>query len=77
MTDRDDEPLYAIRVRGVLGEALVAAFAGLDAHVEGGDTVLVGRLPDQAALHGVLAQLESVNVELVEIRRRGVSFSHE
>lgn len=70
MSDRHKEPRYEIRVRGVLGEALLGAFLGLDARVDGGDTVLIGRLPDQAALHGVLAQLESVNLELVEIRRR-------
>ena len=70
MSDGHEEPSYEIRVRGVLGEALLGAFRGLDARVDGGDTVLSGRLPDQAALHGVLAQLQSVNIELVEIRRR-------
>ena len=70
MSERHEEPRYEIRVRGVLGEALLGALPGLDARVDGGDTVLIGRLPDQAALHGILAQLQSVNVELVEIRRR-------
>jgi hypothetical protein len=70
MSERHEEPHYEIRVRGVLGDSLLGAFLGLDAHVDDGDTVLIGRLPDQAALHGVLAQLQAVNVELIEIRRR-------
>jgi hypothetical protein len=61
---------YEIRVRGVLGATLRDAFPGLRAHEDRGDTVLKGRLPDQAALHGVLAQIESLNLELIEVRRR-------
>lgn len=61
---------YEIRVRGVLGTTLQSAFPGLRARADRGDTVLSGRLPDQAALHGVLAQIESLNLELIEVRRR-------
>jgi hypothetical protein len=61
---------YEIRVRGVLGTTLRSAFPGLRARADGGDTVLTGRLPDQAALHGVLAQIESLHLELIEVRRR-------
>lgn len=63
-------PGYEIRVRGILGSRLVAAFPDLDAIVDRGDTVLTGRLPDQSALHGVLAQIEALGLELVEVRRR-------
>jgi len=31
--------------------------------------VLHGVLPDQAALHGVLAQIEALGLELLEVRR--------
>jgi hypothetical protein len=58
-----------IRVRGVLSETLLSAFPGLDAEVEGGDTVLSGCLPDRSALHGVLAQIEALGLELLEVRR--------
>jgi hypothetical protein len=37
---------------------------------EPGETVLTGRIQDQAALHGVLAQIEALGLELIEIRRR-------
>jgi hypothetical protein len=59
---------YEIHVRGVLGETLLTAFPGLDATQRGGDTVLSGVLSDQAALFGVLAQIEALGLELLEIR---------
>ena len=68
-----DEPAravcYEIRVRGRLGETLLAAFPSLHAQVHGAETVLTGELPDQPALHGVLAQIEALALELLELRR--------
>jgi hypothetical protein len=60
---------YGIRVRGHLGETMLSAFPTLDAEVRGEDTVLRGQLPDQAALHGVLAQIAALGLELVDVRR--------
>ncbi len=59
---------YEIRVRGRLGRSMRAAFRALDADAEGGDTVLSG-IPDQAALYGVLAQIEALGLELLLVRR--------
>jgi hypothetical protein len=61
---------YEIRVRGLLGETLLGAFPGLRARADGTETMLTGPLPDQAALHGVLAQIEALGLELLEVRRR-------
>jgi hypothetical protein len=63
-----DTRRFEIRIRGVLSERLLGAFPGLDAAVDGSDTVLFGSLPDQAALHGVLAQVEALGLELLEVR---------
>jgi hypothetical protein len=60
---------YEIRVRGVLNETLLEAFPGLHATAQLGETVLVGALADQAALHGLLAQVEALGLELLEVRR--------
>jgi hypothetical protein len=60
---------YAISVRGHLGKTMLSAFPALQAHTRGGDTVLTGTLPDQAALYGVLAQIEALGLELLELRR--------
>ncbi len=64
-----NHPRYRIRIRGVLGDLLLTAFPDLQADVSGGETVLAGVLPDQAALYGVLAQIEALGLELLEVRR--------
>ena len=68
-----DEPAgvvcYEIRVRGRLGEMLLGAFPDLQAQANEAETVLTGALPDQPALHGVLAQIEALGLELLELRR--------
>jgi hypothetical protein len=67
---RESQPqLYEIHVRGRLGDTIRSAFPALRARLEGGDTVLTGSLPDQAALYGVLAEVEALGLELVEVRR--------
>jgi hypothetical protein len=60
---------YRIRVRGRLGETIRSVFPALQARASGGDTVLTGPLPDRAALHGVLAEIEALGLELLEVRR--------
>jgi hypothetical protein len=60
---------YQIRVRGRLGRTMLAAFPDLSAQTEGEDTALTGTLADQAALYGVLAQIEALGLELLEVRR--------
>jgi hypothetical protein len=40
--------------------------------VEGGDTVLTGSLADRSALFGVLAQIEALGLELLELRQIGL-----
>jgi len=60
---------YRIRVRGHLGQTIRSAFPALQARESGGDTVLTGPLPDRAALHGVLAEIEALGLELLKVRR--------
>jgi hypothetical protein len=62
---------YEIRVRGLLGGILLGAFPGLRAQADGAETVLTGPLADQAALYGLLAQIEALGLELLEVRRTG------
>jgi hypothetical protein len=69
MDDHIGPTHYVIRVRGILSDRLLTAFPGLRSRAERGDTVLAGTLPDQAALHGVLAQIEALGLELLEVRR--------
>ena len=60
---------YEIRIRGQLGEMLLGGFPGLQAQADGAETVLTGALSDQAALYGLLAQIEALGLELLELRR--------
>jgi hypothetical protein len=60
---------YEIRVRGRLGRTTRTAFPGLRAQADGEDTLLTGALADQAALYGVLARVEALGLELLEVRR--------
>jgi hypothetical protein len=62
-------PYYEIRVSGVLPPEALLDFDRLTASVEPVETVLHGPLQDQAALHGLLARLQTFGVEVLEVRR--------
>ena len=62
--------LYAIRIRGHLGDTMLSAFPALIPQWHGADTVLTGPL-DRSALYGVLAEVEALGLDLVEVRRLG------
>jgi monoterpene epsilon-lactone hydrolase len=71
----DDDPVrYQFRVSGQLGPTLLSAFPALVAREQGAETVLTGLLPDTAALYGVLAEMEALGLDLLEVRQvRGES----
>ena len=69
MNKDKDSGLYEIRLRGVLGPSLLSAFPAFAARSQDGITVLSGSLPDQAALFGVLDQVECLGLELLAVRR--------
>jgi hypothetical protein len=60
---------YEIRIRGRIGGTFRTAFPGLRARTSGNDTVLSGALADRSALYGVLAMIETLGLELVELRQ--------
>jgi hypothetical protein len=57
---------YAIRIHGHLGAAVLSAFPALVPQHLGADTVLTGLL-DRSALFGVLAEVDALGLELLEI----------
>lgn len=59
--------MYEIIVRGEAGPTVCSAFEDLAVTIEGGLTTLSGELPDQAALFGVLARVQDLGLELVEV----------
>jgi hypothetical protein len=60
--------LYSIRIHGHLGATVLLAFPALVPQHHGADTVLTGLL-DRSALYGVLAEVEALGLDLVEIRQ--------
>jgi hypothetical protein len=60
--------LYAIRVSGHLGAMLLSAFPAMVPEQDGSITVLTGVL-DQSGLHGVLAEIEALGLDLLEVRQ--------
>lgn len=60
---------YEIRVGGRLGDMIRSAFPELRAWPQDRDTILSGVLADQAALYGVLTQIETLGLDLIEVRR--------
>jgi hypothetical protein len=65
---------YEIKIRGHLDPRWSDWFAGVKVtHLEGNETLLSGRLPDQAALHGLLERIRDLNLTLISVTRGGPS----
>ena len=60
--------LYTIRINGHLGAMLLSAFPAMAPRRHGADTVLTGLL-DRSALYGVLAEIEALGLDLLEVRQ--------
>jgi hypothetical protein len=61
--------LYAIRIKGQLGATALSAFPSMESDLKGSETVLTGLLEDRSALFGVIAQIEALGLELLEVRQ--------
>jgi hypothetical protein len=59
---------YLIRINGHLGATVLSAFPALAPQRHGAHTVLTGLL-DSSALYGVLAEIEALGLDLLEIRK--------
>jgi hypothetical protein len=60
---------YEIRVEGVLDDRWADWFGGAQVSSDGTQTVISGLLPDQPALHGLLAQIRDLGLCLISVRR--------
>jgi hypothetical protein len=60
---------YEIRIKGRMSDSLTGAFEDFTAAVRPAETVMRGEVRDQAELHGLLDQIQSLGLELIEVRR--------
>jgi len=60
---------YEIRIRGRVSAAVLETFNPMESDVEPVETILHGPVRDQAELHGLLHRLQSLGLELIEVRR--------
>jgi hypothetical protein len=59
---------YQIRIKGHLGPEWSDWFGGLDISLDdNGDTLLIGPVVDQAALHGLLRKVRDLGMPLVSV----------
>lgn len=69
MSDMVPAPVpYVVEIKGHLGATVLSAFPCMTSHRRESDTVLTGLL-DQSALHGLLAQVETLGLELLALYR--------
>ena len=59
---------YLIRINGHLGATMLSAFPAMAPRHHGAHTVLTGLL-DRSALYGVLAAIEALGLDLLELRK--------
>jgi len=59
---------YEVTFKGEAGAALRVAFDEFTVSTGHGVTVLRCDLPDHSALHGVLKRIESLGLELIDVR---------
>jgi len=60
---------YEIRVEGLLDSRWEVWFDGLQFKSDGAQTVISGLLPDQPALHGLLAKIRDLGLCLLSVRQ--------
>ncbi len=60
--------LYTIRINGHLGATVLSAFPAMAPRRHGAHTVLTGLL-DRSALYGVLAEIDALGLDLLEVRQ--------
>ena len=62
---------YVIRVKGHIDSRHFAWCDELTVkHLDGGETVLIGTVQDQAALHGLLDQIRDLSLPLISLNRQ-------
>src|SRR3954469_13973940 len=60
--------VYELSFKGAASDALAGAFENCTVTSRSGTTVVRSEVPDQAALHGLLARVHALGLEILELR---------
>ena len=60
---------YEFHIKGRLSDSLCRAFEDANSAIKPAETVMRGEVRDQSELHGVLDRIQSLGLELIEVRR--------
>ncbi len=72
-SDEKADIYYAIKVKGQLEEHWADWLGGLSiTHDAQGNSLLKGAVPDQAALHGILAKIRDLGLSLISLTPQSV-----
>ena len=70
ITQQDESMIYQIRIHGHLGPQWTNWFDGMTIVLEDkGETLLMGPVVDQAALHGLLRKVRDVGMPLLSVNQ--------
>ena len=67
--DEISKNFYQIRVKGFLDQRWADWFDGFEMQPDGDDTLLRGYVPDQAALHGILAKIRDLDLTILIVEK--------
>ena len=67
MTPKARDAQYELVLRGEIGDHYALLFDGMRLERVAGTTVLTGPVVDQAHLHGVIARIQELGIELVSV----------
>ena len=68
---RDEAAFYEIRVQGVLDGSWSEWLGGLEVQpLDRGETLLIGRIRDQSALHGLLNRIRDLGLPLLCVEKK-------
>ena len=66
----DQPTAYQIRLKGTLDPSWSEWFDGFTITAQNGETILVGVVRDQSALHGILAKINDLGLSIISVDRR-------
>jgi hypothetical protein len=68
MMHKSTGTVYRIVVRSELSDRYAVAFEGMEMETKNGDTILTGKVIDQPHLHGILARINGLGLQLRSVQ---------